>query len=136
MKPAALQTATEEISFSQNLIYQGLVEKFNNLFTSKKITERSFISKPINEGSQFYKTLVRLAGTGIRVRATVLYANETGLLVNNDPVINLTLRFHLNTTESVEITAKTVVPKIAIPQAADIITIAYDENDLSLVAVL
>lgn len=135
MKLAALQTATEEISLN-SVIYQGLVEKFNNLFIRKDIIEKTIVSKPrISEGSQFYKTLVELAGTGMRTKATVLYVNETGVLVNHDPVIILTVRFHLN-EQMMEITAKTVVPRIAIPQAADTITIAYNTGDLSMIAVL
>jgi len=137
MKLVALQTATEEISLSNNMIYKGLIEKFNQLFVRKEVIEKPVILRQsVKEGSQFYKTLVALVGSGIRTKATVLYACETGLVINFDPVINVVLRFPVSTNEMVEITAKTVVPKNAIPKAADTITIAYDSEDLGLVAVL
>ncbi len=75
-------------------------------------------------------------GTGLRTKATVLYAKETGLMINEDPVMSLTLRFYTTKAGMKEITAKTVVSRIAIPQPADIITIAYNTEDLSMIAVL
>lgn len=137
MKLVALQTATEEISLTNNVIYKGILEKFHQLFVRKEAIETPVILRQsVKEGSQFYKTLVALVGTGIRTKATVLYACETGLVINFDPVINVVLRFPLSTNEMIEVSAKTVVPRNAIPQAADMITIAYDSKDLGLVAVL
>lgn len=133
----ALQTGTEESSLLNNMVYQGIMGKFNNLFIRKELIAKPALSLlKKNEGSQFYQTQVKLAGNGVRTKATVLYATDSGLLINQDPVISLTVRFHDVNDEMCEITAKTVVSRIAIPQAADIITIAYNANDLSMIAVL
>ena len=136
MKLLQLQ-ATEEISLLHNNVYQGLVEKFNNLFVRREIIEKNPAPLTIGkEGSQFYRNQVKLVGNGIRTKATVLYVNNTGLMIHDDPVVLLTVRFHLKKKGIQEITAKTVVSKIAIPQPADIITIAYNTEDLSMIAVL
>jgi len=137
MKLLELQTTTEEISLLHNNIYQGLVEKFNSLFIRKELIEKPVaVKQAIKEGSQFYRTQVELAGSGTRSKATVLYIAETGLMINQDPVLSLTVRFHDTKNGMQEVTAKTVVSRIAIPQPADIITIAYNANDLSMIAVL
>lgn len=136
MKLLQLQT-TEEVSILNNSIYQGLVERFNNLFIRKDFIETPAVSvaKP-KADSQFYRTQVELAGTGIRTKATVLYVSEIGLLINQDPVISIILRFRNAENELLEIAANTVVSRMAIPMAADIITIAYNANDLGMIAVL
>jgi cell fate (sporulation/competence/biofilm development) regulator YlbF (YheA/YmcA/DUF963 family) len=136
MKLLQLQT-TEEMIMLDNSIYMGLVEKFNSLFARPEQIEKRVVSQPvIKEDSQFYKTQVELVRTGERTKATVLYISETGLLINQDPVISLTLRFHNKRNKLREITANTVVSRIAIPKAADIITIAYNKEDMTMIAVL
>lgn len=120
-----------------NIIHKGITLIPGNLFAVKGRSEA--YQSPVMEepdDSLFYKKQVELAGTGKRVKATVLYVAETGLLINEDPVISLTIRFHNLKKAIQEITAKTVVSRIAIPKAADIITIAYNAKDLSMIAVL
>jgi len=137
MKLLQLQAVPEDISLLNNTVYQGLVEKLNNLFIRKGITEKPVLAAPVlKEDSQFYKRLVELVGTGIRTKATVLYITETGVLVNRDPVVSLTVRFYNSKKKMQEISAKTIVSKIAIPKAADIISIAYSACYPDIIAVL
>lgn len=138
MKLLQLQTtATEEISLLNNNIYQGLVNKFNNLFIRKDLIDKPVFTAPVlRENSQFYKKLVELVGNGIRTKATVLYIAETGVLVNEDPVVSLTVRFCNSNNKMQEISAKTVVSRIAIPKAADIVSIAYKLCYPGIIAVL
>lgn len=137
MKLLQLQT-TEEVSLLNNTVYQGLVKKFNNLFLRKELIDKPVFSSPVmmKEDSQFYKRLVELVGGGIRTKATVLYITETGILVNQDPVMSVTVRFYNTKNKMQEIEAKTVVSRIAIPKAADIISIAYNACYPDIVAVL
>lgn len=137
MKLLQLQT-TEEVSLLNNTVYQGLVKKFNNLFLRKELIEKPVFSSPVmmKEDSQFYKRLVELAGGGIRTKATVLYITETGILLNHDPVVSVTVRFYNTKNKMQEMLAKTVVSRIAIPKAADIISIAYNACYPDIIAVL
>jgi len=136
MKLLQLQ-ATEETMLLDNSLYLSLVEKFNRIFLSTNLIEKPVIKKKIvHEDSQFYKKQVELVRTGIRTKATVLYITETGVLVNEDPVISLTLRFRNKRNKQREITANTVVSKIAIPKPADIISIAYCSDEPGTIAVL
>ena len=136
MKLLQLQTATEDISLTNNIVYQGLVSKFNSLFIRKELVEKPVFSPVLKEDSQFYKRLVELVSKGIRTKATVLYITETGVLVNRDPVVSLTVRFYDSKKRMQEISAKTIVSKIAVPKAADIISIAYSACYPDIVAVL
>ena len=138
MKLLQLQSLPEDASLLNNVVYQSLVNKFNNLFIRKELIEKPVFSSPvvIKEDSQFYQKLVDLVRRGQRTKATVLYIAETGILVNKDPVMSLTVRFSNSKNKMQEISGKTVVSKIAIPKAADIISIAYNPCYPDIVAVL
>ncbi|CAN5836323.1 hypothetical protein BH11BAC4_BH11BAC4_24370 [soil metagenome] len=135
MKLLQLQ-ATEDTSLLNNTVYQGLVEKFSKLFIRQDPAEKPVFAPVMKEDSQFYKRLVELVGTGVRTKATVLYISETGIRINQDPVVSITVRFYNSKNKMQEIAAKTVVSKIAVPQAADIISIAYSACYPDIVAVL
>lgn len=136
MKLLQLQ-AKEDIGFINSIIYQDLVTKFNNLFIRKEIKDKPVFKSPVlRENSEFYKRLVELVGTGTRTKATILYITDTGVLVNNDPVVSLTVRFYNNKNKIQEIAAKTVVAKIGIPKVADTISIAYNNCYPDIIAVL
>jgi len=137
MELLQMQTATKELPLSNKTIFKGLLYNFSDLFNRKIAPGQSFIPEQESiEGSQFYKKQVELAGTGIRAKATVLHVVETGVMINRDPVISITIRFYNLKKVLQEITANTVVPYISIPKIADNVTIAYKANNPGIVAVL
>lgn len=134
MKLMGMQTIAPELNLLNSTVYQGLA-KLNNFFRTDLI-EKQQVSLTLNGNSQFYRKLVELVGTGARAKATVLYAEETGILINGDPVLTMTIRFYNAKNNMIEMTAKTIASKIAVPRSADIITIAYKSGEPGIVAIL
>ncbi len=70
---------------------------------------------------------IRLTGT--KAKATVLKIEDTGMLLNHNPVVNLTVRVSPESGEAFEKTFQTVVSKIAIPRINDLISISYNPSN-------
>lgn len=74
--------------------------------------------------------LTELLVMGERAQATIVAVRDTGMTVNDDPRVELTLRFvPEGETTPVERKLKMLVSRIAVPQRGTTVEIAYDPND-------
>lgn len=74
--------------------------------------------------------LTQLLVMGERAQATIVAVRDTGMTVNDDPRVELTLRFTpRGESAPVERKMKMLVSRIAVPQRGTTVEIAYDPND-------
>lgn len=89
-----------------------------------------------HEAIDMQKASQNLNQIGIPAVAKVLSIQDTGELVNYDPMVILKLEVTPQTGVPFETTAKTIVSKIAIPRVGDTINIKYSPTDLTSIVVL
>lgn len=75
------------------------------------------------------KEAERIRQNGASAKATVLAIQDTGMLLNYNPVVLLTLEVRPNIGVSYKTTVKTPVSKIAIPRIGDELPVKYDPAD-------
>ena len=74
--------------------------------------------------------LTQLLVMGERAQATIVAVRDTGMTVNDDPRVELTLRFTpRGASAPVERKMKMLVSRIAVPQRGTTVEIAYDPTD-------
>jgi len=71
----------------------------------------------------------RLALVGVKGKAKILSVQDTGLTVNNNPYIRVTVEMKPGS----QATFQTMVSRVAIPRAGDMIEVIYDPADPSVV---
>jgi hypothetical protein len=75
-----------------------------------------------------------LLGSGTPASAKVLAIQDTGTLVNFDPVVLLTVQVSPEGEPPFQAAFTTPVPKIAIPRVGDTVSLRYDPRDRSRIA--
>jgi hypothetical protein len=88
------------------------------------ITDRIRKKKVMAEMNEFMKY-------GTRANAEILEIRDTGVTINDDPVVRITLKVNPNSTGTFTHTTDMTVSRIKIPRVADIIRVIYDPKDLS-----
>src|SRR5947208_11494355 len=72
----------------------------------------------------------RLEEAGVNAPGQILTVQDTGMTVNNDPRIKLTLGVSPpDGSAPFEVTKKQLVPRVAIPRAGDSVMVRYDPED-------
>jgi len=72
-----------------------------------------------------------LAMTGMPAKAKVISIQDTGTLINNDPVVRLTLEVIPAYGAPFQVTGDSPVSKISVPRAGDEINIKYNATNTS-----
>ena len=77
----------------------------------------------------------RLVQTGVRVKATVLGIDDSGKMIDFNPIVRLSLRLD-DSVGHEEITPETIVSLLHLPHIQEQITIAYLPDMPHLVAII
>ena len=74
---------------------------------------------------------------GVTADATILKVWDTGITVNNDPVVNLLLEVRPASGNQYEAQTKALISRIDVPQfqPGNVIPVVYDPNDPKQVAI-
>ncbi|PKN35665.1 MAG: hypothetical protein CVU61_02250 [Deltaproteobacteria bacterium HGW-Deltaproteobacteria-19] len=73
---------------------------------------------------------------GTVAKAEVLAIEDTGLTMNNDPMVALTLHVKPEYGSSFQVKANTLVSRVSIPRPGDVINVRFDpENPQKLIVV-
>ncbi len=78
----------------------------------------------------------QLLQSGVSASAEVISIQDTGQMINYDPVVVLQLHVKADYGSEFDTTTQLVVSKIAVPRVGDIIKIKYDSSDTSKVAIV
>ena len=76
------------------------------------------------------------AQNGIEATAEVIGVQDMGTTINNNPVVMMQLKVSTSTGTQFDISAQSMVSRIAVPRAGDKIKIKYNPADPSQIAVL
>ncbi len=75
----------------------------------------------------------KILAEGIQARAVVLGVQDTGMTINDNPRVKLTLQVQPEGEVPFEVTKKVTVSRVAIPRAGDEFVVRYDPADTSTV---
>lgn len=89
-----------------------------------------------HEAVDMQSTSMNLSQNGIPAAAKVISIQDTGQLINFDPIVVMQLEITPQIGVPFQTTAKTIVSKIAIPRVGDTINIRYSPTDVTQIAVV
>jgi len=121
------------IEHADKTINSGLTGFFTKAFVGKEGMDR--INAGLNTAKKYTDTS-NLAQTGMGASADVLSIEDTGMLINYNPVVRMKLHITPQFGAAFESTVETAVSKIAIPRAGDKINIKYTPANTSEVLVV
>jgi len=107
-------------------------------FMTKTFMGKDFTDK-MNQSIDMAKGAIGnqdLATTGLDATAEVMSIEDTGMLINNNPVVKMKLKVEPRFGVGFETTAQTAVSKIAIPRVGDKINIKYNPADNTQILVV
>jgi Short C-terminal domain len=81
----------------------------------------------------FGKKKKEILANGIQARATITNVQDTGMMINNNPRVKLTLQVTPDGDVPFEATKKVTVSRIAIPRIGDSLWVRYDPADPSAI---
>jgi hypothetical protein len=123
----------KSLNKADKTLNKGIMGWFTKLFFGKE-THAKF-NAGLDQAKK-YTGLTGLYQTGIPAKATVLKIEDTGMLVNYNPVVRMQLKVQPDYGVGFETTAETAVSKIAIPRVGDTINIKYDGANNSNIVVV
>jgi len=115
----------------------GLTGGLTKAFMGKDFVDD--MNNAMNKGQaalDMQKSGAWIAQAGMDATAEVLSIQDTGSLINMNPVVVLQLKVQPTVGAEFTTTAQTMVSKIAIPRVGDKIKIKYNPADPSQIAVL
>jgi hypothetical protein len=82
------------------------------------------------------KRKLRLEAAGVDTQAEVIGIQDTGMTVNDNPRVMLTVRITpVDGSEPFEASQKRLVSRLAIPRAGDTVQVRYDPEDRTNIAI-
>lgn len=116
---------------------KGIMGWLTRLFMGKSTTDRFGAGIAQAQGHLDQATMQRrILAEGSPAKATVLKIEDTGSLVNFNPVVVLTLKVQPPDVVGFETTITTPVSKIAVPRVNDVIDIKYNPHNHSEIAIV
>lgn len=131
------QDPKEAIQHTKKVVSGGIVGWLTKLFLGKDFVNET---NEILETSEAQIDLVnkqqKLTTEGIPAKAKVSLVQDTGSLMNFDPIILLSLHVESESGEKFDISTTTHVSKLSIPKVGDVINIKYDPNEKSSLVIV
>jgi hypothetical protein len=113
---------------ADSTLNKGIIGWITRLFFGK--SQINQFNSMLNTARQ-YSGAGSLAQTGLSAKATVLSIQDTGMLINYNPVVKLSLRVQPLYGAGFDSTGQSAVSKIAIPRVGDEINIKYNPANQS-----
>jgi hypothetical protein len=114
---------------ADNTLNKGILGWISRMFFGTQ-TIYNF-NNMLNTAQKYSTGANNLAQTGLPGKATVVSIQDTGMLVNYNPVVRLSLKVQPMYGAGFETTGDTTVSKIAIPRVGDEINIKYNPANQS-----
>lgn len=126
----------ESLSKAKNILSgKGLLGWFAKLFIGKEdLNKMNAAVGQVQDAMGDFKESDRIRNIGISAKASVLAIQDTGMLLNYNPVVILTMEVRPNAGTPYTVSVKTPVSKIAIPRVGDEVAVKYDPADKMKVA--
>ncbi|RPI16190.1 MAG: hypothetical protein EHM58_12385 [Ignavibacteriae bacterium] len=114
-------------------INKGFMGWITRLFMGKKFVDQA--NQGLNMAKQYSVNAPaqrqQLMMTGMNAKATVVKVEDTGALINYNPVVRLHMKVQPDFGMGFDVVSEQMVSKIAIPRAGDVLNIKYNaaKND-------
>lgn len=122
---------------ARNVVNKGLMGGLTKTFMGQDFVDQ--MNNAMDQG-QFGLDSVNqmnwVAQNGLEANAAVLAVADTGATINMNPVVELKLKVTTLMGASFEITARTMVSRIAVPRKGDRINIKYNPADPTQIFVM
>lgn len=119
-------------------VFKGPFGWLVKLFMGKKFVNTSMNS--INTARQYAVNnpmmQQQLRATGSSGKATILKLEDTGTLINYNPVVRIQMKVTPDYGSPFETTVETQVSKIAIPRVGDVVNVKYNPTNTQEVAIV
>lgn len=126
-------SAEQGIQLADKTINKGFIGWLTRLFMGKNFVDQANHGLAVAQKHAVDdpKRRAALMTTGIDGKAEVLNMADTGMLINYNPVVKLTLKVTPSMGAPFDITTEQQVSKIAIPRIGDVLNVKYDPTDHS-----
>ncbi|PIO48146.1 MAG: hypothetical protein CMR00_06725 [[Chlorobium] sp. 445] len=126
------------LSKTKNILSgKGLLGWFTKLLIGKEDLHK--MNMAVGQAQQTVnslKELEHIRQVGVQAKAHVIAIQDTGMLLNYNPVVQLMLEVHPAAGAPYTVGIRTPVSKIAIPRVGDQVVIKYDPADQMKVALI
>jgi hypothetical protein len=133
----AKENPEKALEDSQKKVNSGMTGFMTKAFMGKEFTNdmnKGF--EAAHEGLEMQKQYQNPDATGLPATAEILSVEDSGQMVNFNPVLILQLKVNPQYEPPFETTAKTIVSKIAIPRVGDTINIKYAPADKTKISIV
>jgi len=131
------QDPKEAIQHTKKVLSGGIVGWLTKLFLGKNfVSETNEILETSEAQIDLINKQQRLTTEGVPAKAKVSLVQDTGSLMNFDPIILLSLHVEPASGENFDISTTTHVSKLSIPKVGETINIKYDPNEKSSIVIV
>jgi len=138
MDPTQLASAQDGLNKASNTVNKGFMGALTKTFMGQKFVDQTNAALASGQSAMnMAAKQTALYQTGVDATAMVLSIQDTGRLMNFDPVLKLGLKVTpLKGGEPFDLNVETWVSKIMIPRVGDMINIKYDPADTNNIMVM
>lgn len=116
---------------------KGIMGWLTRLFMGKAAVEKMSAGVQEAEGQLDIAAMQqRILASGSPAKALVQKIEDTGTLVNFNPVVRLSLKVRPPDAAEFEVTIKTAVSNIAVPRVGEVISIKYNPQNKGEIAIV
>lgn len=134
----AAQDPREALNKAKGLVEgKGILGWITRLFMGKQFTQT--MSSTIGQAEGHLDTMEmqrRVLASGAPGTAVVQKIEDTGALINFNPVVKLTLKVQPADAPAFEATITTPVSKIAVPRVNDVLQVRYNPSNRNEIAIV
>ena len=128
----------KEFKTARNILNgKGFIGRIAKLFFGKN-TMSEFANSVSQAESQltYHQIQQEIKESGTPAKAEVLKIADTGMLVNNNPVAQVTLKIMPDNISEYTVTIRTTLSKVNIPRIGDIIKIKYNPDNTNEIVIV
>jgi hypothetical protein len=123
-----LNDVEKSLAKADKTINKGFMGWLTRLFMGKKFVDQA--NQGLNIANQYAVNAPQqrqnLMMTGMNAKATVTKIEDTGALVNFNPVVKLYLKVQPDFGMGFDVVSEQMVSKVAIPRTGDVLNIKYN----------
>jgi hypothetical protein len=127
------QDPQKALDNARGVVNNGLMGGLTKAFMGQDFVNKANAGMNMAQGALDSQAI---AATGLDATGIVISITDTGATINDNPMVNLTLKATSSVGTQWEFTAQTVVSRLAIPRVGDTIKFKYNPMNPSQISVL
>ena len=127
------QDPQKALNNARGVVNNGLMGGITKAFMGQDFVNKANAGMDMAQGALDSQAV---AATGMDATGIVISITDTGATINDNPMVNLTLKATSSVGTQWEFTAQTVVSRLSIPRVGETIKFKYNPMNPSQIAVL